>query len=442
MDSLETAINIVDKLCLDEPRLLPLRELLGPQLEPTSSFILAYRRSRISYGKKSVLLRAALGDPFYLRTPTPPVWAVTNLVAYLTRHPNKPLDFFATRFVREDLPAHIGRWAGKRRANPLDIISWLASQAFTPGSLFADIVSPCVRALTLTGENANYLLRHKQRLLLGRAYFVAAPPAIIARNAITLLSAVVTAPKARGKLQNRLPVDFTRYFGIKSHSLPELMMVADVIGLASSGIIKPDKLGRKADFLRLQSLCDALNDGGQDATRLFSYLCLMTPALSDQIMAEQSRSGNGMYFSGLLFNIPRILAGKRTSHADYRRYARYYLAMLDAERLDYFLLGHFEQVDPDFCQLLNNVIRLHGDRFQGIARRGLANALYHVWRQESLGHERHRILPSVARYLLGQPEHLPSRKTKAKTGGRRRSVELPPLRVLSELDELLDLPRR
>lgn len=276
-------------------------------------------------------------------------------------------------------------------------------------------------------------------------YFRTGDPVLDAVNALRYVVWLLQDDHIGGRLQNKIPQEVSRLFGIRRLSLPELRVAVDVLALAWSGAIPLETFSAKRDPLGLRPVLIRL----RDAPRTDGVAQLMEDIFAMGVLTRRIARGIEYrkrpphftkFDTGLVFNVARLVGlaigaeGRRGR--EFRKFGPYYKNVDDAV-LRGVVCRHYRKVAPGFARRLNSFMRRGPIFFRGMRIRDRANCLFLISVHERKNNPVSTYLPSVAAYALGQPE--------PRVGGRRRQRYAPRprreapaarrlrLRVLTEL---------
>lgn len=410
--------------------LAPLIAKLGPNGELNREFVRAYFRSNAPYGRRSLLLRLALGDErAWRRTRSLPRLTpglLRNIVLYLECHPQAPLHPFQAHFSREDVPSHLATLVGHSRMAGAEFVrravvrpyfrALMGNQPF-PGK--SDEVSArqaklllarVARRAVLQTDDVNRFLGERFTKTVGDFFFDSGVPALDARNILKFAAGFFACHGHGGRLQSKIPVAVAKRMGIRRVSVPHLMIAVDVLALGVLGSLKssprraPGALAQLiSDLSRLPERAHAALPDLRTLARHHFRRSLLDPTASAELRRSQAQHRSEyMYRTGLYFNLERLVEG----HGAGERFTYFgtLYDRVDTVRLAQQVRRHFLRTNRPFGIMLSEAMRLVPTEFRGISCRSLANTLFHARWLTMSGEEPGTILPAVAKYRLGMPE--------------------------------------
>ncbi len=253
-----------------QPRLRPLIEAVPTNLYPSKEFLARYFRSRISYGRRSLVLRVVLGDPSLFHPNdaghiTLPY--VRRVAEFFKNHPAQPLREPSRAFEREDIPKSLESIFGIPRSNGLDFLFHFGALPYLhwrrgpwPIDIFGlqltqndalSFLKPFYRSRLLSLVRAKALVRGRSDRNTHRRYFEAADSMLVLRNSLTYLQTLWACERRAGKLQNKIPQHVSQFFGVKRLSLPDIGFVLDILSLGHAGVMGVNEWSRSKDTLGL-----------------------------------------------------------------------------------------------------------------------------------------------------------------------------------------------
>lgn len=451
-------------------RLLAYRELapLLARIRPDGmvgpDFFRAYFRSKVSYGKRTLVLRLVLEDLRAWRKngelPRLTPKLLRKIVMYLEMHPRAPLRPFEGCCGGHDLPSHLGRLFGRwpmwgnemaRRAVVQPYFRDLRNEQPYP-DVVSDVtareartsLARAARRAILTRKDADRFLTARFTTHVGDFFFDTGVPALDACNVLLFAAELFGRPGQSRALKPKIPLTLSKRLGIRRVCLPDLMFAVDILALALLGLMHPPDCRTPT---RLQALVEAqavesevvraaLPELRELAWHHFRRLLLDASACSTLRAALATRTRwHNLYHTGLVFNLERLVYGGRTK-SRFSQFGPFY-ARVDSTRMGERILRHYRRVDPEFAQSLRRSMQHAPEEFSGIGCRSLANALFHARWLAAAGEQPRVILPTVAQYRFGRPEPT-SVKTRRRKGGSyvKRTPDARPIRHLPLLDEL------
>jgi len=428
-------VSAVARVVASHPELATLASTLDGStgnLILTPAFLDAYSGSDISATKRALLLRVLFGDPSVFRTPiinrfTPALAA--RVVSYLQAIPSDPLR--SGFCLQHEIPKPLLRLFGLRDAGFRDLcdqmlpVLWahatggepaLPEGAF-PGLVDAPVLEalqPLLQARLLDQVTARKMVDDGLSAPAAAYYFDTAVPTVGDRNAMLYLGVLLDGDRRGGRIQNRLPLQLARRFRITPRSVPEALVLADVLTLLHDGQLSvpaDDPLGLRDVFVG-----PTPPNFWTDA--LASHR--LRPMIHPDAPANQHRD-EGMFDTSLRFNLARatgLIPGKT---ARMRAFAPYY-ASLDPAALVAHCLGYWRPISKTLARRVKALATDSRFNAPALRIRDLGNILALV----ALVPPEELVLPSVAKFALGTPEPTPT-GTGKKLQRRRVSVDRKPV---------------
>ena len=415
---------LVERVLANYPELAPLRALANDgNGRPTITREYLLEHEAFEGEGKHSLLRALLGDVSLFKLP--PGEISTDVCRALTRflrfHPRAPLAL--GEFERNDLPQHLATLIGIERtsfhaflgallpalwADACGGASWSPSKD-SPWPSDAGARADCIAELRPLLA-ARILDRPRARRLLAggvtprhSAYFFATGvDALDVRNAMVFLS-LALEDRRGGRVQNNVPLQLSRRFGIAPRSVPDTLAALDVVALVMSGAL--DLARVDDDWMRLRELVAAETPEGW-------WDDVATPHLARALLGVDHplREVEGIYDSGLLMNTRRLVGLVPGKRARLEAFVPYY-EHVDGARLLELAAPIWQRIDHALPRRVLAGMNRHPDLFAGIGVRDYGNILAFVALSGSTSG-----LPSVARFALGEAEPV------ATGTGRRRGT--------------------
>lgn len=427
----------LEKLRNRHPELGPLIALLGPGGELTATFLSAYRESPVGRGRRCLVLRAATGDPFLVGEAPSPLDhdRVVAIGSYFQHHPLQPLLSWDNGFSKDDIPKHFSGMTGISRSTPQ---RFLAEFALHPtlasmrqhGAEHGEVWPPFLALFMLDANKAGSLVDGTASATHLYVYFDTGDAVLDLYNSFIYLAELLSRGRSGGRIQNKIPASITNRWGIPRLSLPQLLLVLDVLDLGQRGLLDPpedDWMGLAGTLALLQAR-DVI-----PVQRAFDSIKRIGWPDRDQMLAvgmrDKERFDRGQYDTSLIFNVQRLLTQPKFSH-----FAPYY-ERIRTPRLWQALYAHWGAQDEDFIKHLARIILGNEPQFTGISARDIAHCLALLWFHANEFDDGVRYLPPVARFALGMREPVATGRGRRKGGGvsveeRERHISLPLLEQL------------
>lgn len=425
--------------------------LIEEDLAVSASWVERYHACAAPYGRRSLLLRAALADPSagvareaaFLSTPV-----VDRLVAWWEA--NASLDGRAE--TKELTPKAIARMADVARDQFAPLVSALCVAPWWAGISGTEIEGPCpaagegalrmVRRRALTAASAS-VLAQELRTVRGPWFFDTGAPALDLANALIYLAALLDGDREGGRAQNRLPVALTERWKLRRLSLPDALLFADAVSMVVDGMVKmpvdEDWMGvseaaRHLDAFRGLSAEHAASlDGALESHR---RRWLLSPERARGLGETRAqRLKVGQYDNGLLFNLAHVL-----NHDAHARFVGYF-AHVDGAAWIARSSATWAAADPGIAGTVQAA--LEAGLTANVQSRAVGNILAFLAIEGAADDEdAAELLPPVARAALGSPMPTPTtghggarRGTDGRrVGARRKGRPLPLLEALRRLE--------
>lgn len=444
--------------------------LAGPDCYPTQALIEAVYKSRLPSPAKGQILSITLGETRAFWKGEPPELTPDRYgraIEYLMANPDSKISGKQKKKTKlpnyRDLPRTIWMyWLDSRPRNMqevYDAVLFKPWQAYLnheqvhpqlkhlPAELVEKLYGACRRFLLTDSMAASYFKTgFKQGV--AKFYFASAWKQANVHNAMVYSKYLLQTPWVTGaQAQNRIPIALSDLLDITRLSAPELRFAADVLGLTAVAAISVPKNNHKAtahsglwDVARIVQM-DNENLGLKKLGRALFSLHVMT---DEQANAVTNKIARGMYWTGLLFNVNRLINPPRKAHriaglADYSGFRQFY-DRIHVKSLQKALY----KVVPD--RILLRVLKQYQREWSGIRQRDLFAILRFAKLQLIEGNLPEKTLPAVARFALGYPEPNYSASTsqtkrRVLANGLAGASQFPHLKKLDDLLEAAKLNR-
>lgn len=420
---------VVKKLLDSWPALKPLAKLISKSplgyFEFNNKFLKAYHSSDIPYAVKSLLVRAMFGDRSVQRrdiTTKITQGIASRLLTWLAT----PERLESGKGTKDDIPKSISTLLGIERYTDIQFISealmvpvWEKRCAdeqktyisdkykFTAAGLKA--LQPLIEWRTLTAEKCIELANdpHERH---GSWYFQTGVKSLDFHNLIMYVDYIL-AHRDGGRVQNQLPLPLSDMLNIPRKSVPDMLAALDLLSLDHYKLINWNNVN--ADPLQLKQLHHLQMPAiyRKQLDHLMREQALRYLLSQETAEAVRDKQIEGVYDTGLLFNIARLLADEGRLHA----YAPYYQA-IDTSALSRWIRRN-TRIDG-IAQRLPNLLRNASFAAIGIRLRDLANILGYILALDVNAAES---IPRVALYALGVEEFTGKGKTTAEKKAKTKT---------------------
>jgi hypothetical protein len=406
------------------PELTTLTKSIPKDCSITREFLTAYFKSNVKGAVKSLVLRVLLGDPslFPKQAASPAgVNYFRRIAQFFEHHPKQPLVCLTSEFRKEEIPHNLFTVLGMSRTPPrvffskfglIPYLLFIRGQLPHEGYLGTGIKpTDDLSFLRPFYESRRIIQPICEALLTGHAthhayatYFETGDRALDLRNILFFLREFWQQDRLGGRLQSKIPKVISNLFGLTRVSIPELAFLVDILPLTHLRVINPARLSFKDDHLGIHRVLACVSDSHiedlEDLILSHAKNWLLTEQKAESMFRiRQEGRREGAYESGFVFNLDRLL-----TRSTGKRFASYYAA-IDNDALTHQVNSHYRSLVPAFADRLVAIQRRFPQEFTGIRIRDLSNILFYYWYHTEQGRNPSGLLPTVAKYALGQTEY-------------------------------------
>lgn len=382
-----------------------------------------YYASSIKYGTKSQVLRAALGGG--LESFDSEVFITSGAARRVCQYflYNPTFSFSMTSVlpspIKDNIPSYFVRLTGVRRASPQQfLLGFLEILEKLPTELdpkLRELMDSLWATNLLDEESIEAWLSDRSEKMKQRiaAFFLPNLKQQQAVNTCRMMKSLTDPLRRHGKLQDKIPVQMSKYLGLDKGALTQLEVAMDCSSLILNGVVANEKVKGGSKII---SFCEDLEKSGyqEELQWLKSKTLMSTADVMTTFGRRQNREHVGRHLTGLLFNTDRL--------ASHEKFSKIFTPLYDAvvdDRLSKLLSNHFKRLNAQFATNVNVFLDAHAP--SGIRIRDLYNIAFytHYLVQQGVAdvndRERHysKLLPSVAKFALGTPEPVSSNKLRS-----------------------------
>jgi hypothetical protein len=406
------------------PELTTLTKSIPKDCSITREFLTAYFKSNVKGAVKSLVLRVLLGDPslFPKQAASPAgVNYFRRIAQFFEHHPKQPLVCLTSEFRKEEIPHNLFTVLGMSRTPPrvffskfglIPYLLFIRGQLPRKGYLGTAIkltddlsfLKPFYESRRITQPICEALLTGHATHHAYATYFETGDRALDLRNILFFLREFWQQDRLGGRLQSKIPKVISNLFGLTRVSIPELAFLVDILPLTHLRVINPARLSFKDDHLGIHRVLACVSDSHiedlEDLILSHAKNWLLTEQKAESMFRiRQEGRREGAYESGFVFNLDRLL-----TRSTGKRFASYYAA-IDNDALTHQVNSHYRSLVPAFADRLVAIQRRFPQEFTGIRIRDLSNILFYYWYHTEQGRNPSGLLPTVAKYALGQTEY-------------------------------------